>query len=247
MHDFKRLTVVVVVVLLGALTFGCMEATDNTTTNNQNPAQGGGDNDEGAVSSPMDVEITNIDYEWTEYPDDPLAQPDLHVTCDAINYGGAGRATIVIAANTTNASVTMEQVVGLGENEQVSLDFYGKMSEEPTNITGYAKRELLDLIPNPKTSDMDVEIVNLYYDSLSWVDENHTELDASVHATAINYGQPGYVTVVVNISGPGFTKQVEERIHIDWYEQQDLEFDTKLPAAPTNLTARIKRPQVDEA
>lgn len=245
MNHFKRLTAVVLVIIIGALTFGCMEETSNTTTEGQNLPQGGGDTNGGAVSSPMDVEITNIDYEFTEHPDDPFAQPDLHVTCDAINYGGAGRATVVIVANATNVSTTMEQVVSLGENEQVNLDFYGKMPEEPTNITGYAKRELLDLIPNPKTSDMDVEISNLYYDSLSWADENHTEIDASAHATAINYGQPGYVTVVVNMSGPGFTKQVEERVHIDWYEQQDMHFDTKLPAPPTNLTARIKRPQVD--
>ena len=190
----------------------------------------------------MDIEITNIEYEWRDYPDDPLAQPEIIVTCGAINYGGSGHATIVVVANASNASTSIEKVACLAQNEQLHLEFYRKIPYEPLNITGYSKRELLDII-SPSSEDLDVEIVNLFYEALGWIDDEKTELEVTVYATAINYEHPGYITVVIELAGEGFSKKIEERIFINWYEQFDLVFQIRLPAQPTNITAYTKRPQ----
>jgi hypothetical protein len=223
--------------------FGCMEEDNQNTTN------GNGNNDNGGsgdfVFKAMDVEITNIEYQYSIDPMDPPRPGDLIVTCDAINYGGTGQCVVVICVNGTNSSIKMEQIVPLDENQQVELYFEGKSFEEPINITGYTKRETSGAITGPKSPEMDIETVNLFYDIHGWVDENQTELSVSITLTAINYESPGYVTIVVEAIGENFAKKMEERIYIGWFQYYDLNFDMNLPGIPVNITAQSKRPQPD--
>jgi hypothetical protein len=140
----------------------------------------------------------------------------------------------------------MKRLITLGANEQKGLQFWGKIGEEPVNITSYVENELSDAITKPKSEEMKIETMNIYPEIRRWLDENKTELDVTIYASVINYEVPGHITLVVNIEGIGFTKTVEERIHIKWYEFQDLKFDLVLPGAPVNITISTKRPQPEE-
>jgi hypothetical protein len=225
------------------LIFGCVEEEEgnNSTGGNNNPV----DNNGGMVVKAMDVDITNIEHNWRENTQNPLDPPDLSVSCEAINYGGPGRCTVAIVANDGNSSITVKRIIGLKANEQKELTFWGKISKEPVNITGYVERELSDAITKPKSDEMDVVIENIFPQVHKWLDKNHTELQVTIHASAINYEKPGHITLVTEVEGIGFTKTVEERIHIDWYELIDLKFDMTLPGVPVNMTINTKRPDPD--
>ena len=230
---------------LTTLIFGCVDEEVNGTNGgngNNNPDNGGG----GEVFPAMDVEITNIEYKWGEDPRNPLDYPHLTASCEAINYGGAGRCTVALVASVGNTSITMKQIIGLKANEQKKLNFWGKIEEEPQNISGYVERELSDAIKKPKSDEMDVHVTNIFPELHKWLDADHTELEASIHASAINYEKPGHITIVAEVEGQNFSKTLEERIHIGWYELKNIKFDVTLPGIPVNLTITTKRPDPDD-
>ena len=242
-HPIRNLLVVVLAVSMVAFILGCMEEETESTTgattssNNSNSGE--------TSSSPMDVEITNVEYQWKDYPGNPFRLPDLSVTCDAINYGGSGRTTVVVVANGSEGPVEMRKVIQIAKNGQVEVKLSGKIPTKPVSIAGDTERDLLSIVKQPSAKDMDVQIVNLFYDVTKWVNTSKLELDVVVRLSAINYGLPGYLTLVVQVDGQGFSKTTEERKHIGWYQQLDLSYSFKLPGVPVNLTAYAKRLEKD--
>ncbi len=231
----------VLALVLAGIMLGCME--EDTSQTEQNPQQnsdaGGEPAEEGTSIPPMDIEIANLEWEWVNSTEGP-ERSELSVSCDAINYGGPGYATIRVVANASETSLVLEQRIYIDQNEQLHLDFSGKIDSEPTNISVYARRERLDIL-EPRVEDLDVEVTNLYYDVLG-VDDTY---DIVIYCSAINYGQPGYITVVMDVSCPEVNKTLEERVHLDTDEQLDMEFRVQLPSLPQNLSTSLKRPQVD--
>ncbi len=245
------MTAVLLALIMAASIMGCMEEgaeeADGNPDGDQNPQDAGGD--EGKVYKALDVEVTNIEWTWSGPPGDSLTDPDLTVRCDAINYGGAGRITVVITASagdaseSENISVTVEKLVTIDGNVQLPLEFHGKLAVRPVNISWYTKRALSEAVVTPRTEEMDVEVCNVYYDSLTWLDENQTQLEAAVHVTVINYDAPGYVTVVAEMTSQDMVKKLEERVRVGFYEQVELRLISVLPYPPSNITVYIKRPQ----
>jgi hypothetical protein len=222
--------------------FGCVEEENSLDNTSQD---GNGDGNEGMVIKAMDVEITNIEYEWSGQTTNPLDTPEMTINCEAINYGGPGRCTVEIKANCPNSSITMKQIISLNSNEQKGLQFWGKIDEEPLNITSHVERTLSNAVTSPKSEEMDVVIANIFPKIHGWLDVNQTELKVEIFASVINYEQPGYITLVVKINGEGFNKTLEERIHVGWYELQNVKYDMILPGVPVNTTITTKRPQPD--
>lgn len=238
-------SIAILTILLIALILGCMEAETQEGDQSGGDVTGGDVNNSNAVSSPVDVEVTNIRYDWHDYPDQTLAEPDLKVTCDAINYGGSGYVTVVMVANATNESACMEQRIKLEKNEQRTLVFYRKFAYKPTSINASTKREVSSIITPPTSGDPEVEIANLWDEALWWIDPEQTQLQIAVHASPINYGPPGYVTVSVEIVCQGVTSKVEQRVHLGWNEQVDLRLESVVPSRSFNFTAYVRRPQPD--
>jgi len=242
----RRLVIILLVFSMTTYIFGCMEeeADDGTGGNggDGNGGDDGGDVNVGVLEA-MDVEITNIEYDWDGERKNPLDLPELVIRCEAINYGGPGWCMVVLVVNGTNSSIRMKRLIGLGSNEQKGLEFWGKIEEEPTNITSYVERELLEAITAPKSPEMDVETMNIFPEIVGWLDDEQTELEVIIYASVINYQTQGYITLVVEVEGVGFTKTVEERMYLDWYQFDDLQFDMVLPGPPVNTTITTKRPQ----
>jgi hypothetical protein len=92
---------------------------------------------------------------------------------------------------------------------------------------------------------MDVVIANIFPKIHGWLDTNQTKLKVEIHASVINYEQPGYITLVVKVDGEDYNKTLEERIHVGWYELQNVKYDMILPGLPINTTITTKRPQPD--
>jgi len=244
MRRLRSGTIAILTIVLITLILGCME--EATQEGDQSGGDvAGGDSTSGTVSSPVDVEVTNMKCEWHDYPDQPLTRPSLTVTCDAINYGGPGYVTVVMLANATNASVSMEQRIRLETNEQRTLTFYGKLPYKPMSINASTKREVVSITAPPTSGGPEVEIANLWHEALWWIDPDKTQLQIAVHASPINYGQPGYVTVSVEIACRGVTNKVEQRVHLAWNEQVDLRLEAVVPYESFNLTAYVRRPQPD--
>ncbi len=249
MRRLRSACIAVAALLLMSLILGCMEETgtqeeDQSYYEETGGGGAGGGDTTGAASPPVDVEVTNIRYEWHEYPDQPLSEPVLTATCDAINYGGPGYVTVVLVVNGTNQSACMEQRIQLAQNEQRSLTFYRKFSCRPTSVTAHTKRGVL-VNEQPTSGEPEVEIANLWYETLSWLDVERTQLEIAIHASAINYGRSGYVTVSIEIECQGSTSKVEQRVHLAWNEQVDLRLVTVVPSPSLNLTAYVRRPQAD--
>lgn len=243
MRSSRNPLVVLLILSMVSLILGCMEEeAANTTTKKASDQNNGTDN---MAASPMNVEITNVEYQWKDYPGNPFRLPDLSVTCDAINYGGSGRTTVVVVANGSEGSVVMQKVIQIAKNGQVEVKLSGKMPAKPLSIAGHTERNLLSIVTQPAAKDMDVEIVNLNYDVTKWVNTTKLELDVVVRFSAINYGLPGYFTLVVQVDGEGFSKPNEERKHIGWYQQLDFSYSFKLPGPPENVTAHAERFQKD--
>lgn len=247
MRRLRNPVAVIMAIMMVSFIFGCVEEAVDDGGNEGNGGNGDQENDAGGggVVPPMDVEVTNMYHQWTPHPEKPLAQPDLKVTCDAINYGGEGYADIVVFVNGTNSTMDLRRRILLKENQQAPLEFRVKFPCRPTEVLGRCEKEKLSVL-QPKADNVDAAIANLYYDLYRWTREDSPQIEGEIFLSAVNYGLAGHVTLVVEVNCGNQTKKVEERVHLDTNQQRDLKLPVTLAGFPDNLTAYTRRPQADE-